>query len=245
MRFHELFGTEIDEAAPDDNVRAKTYYHGTSSTRAANVVATEGLKGRETQGKGMLAPVAGRVYITSDIAYAIMYALGGNFTHAMQEAAGDFKDDMRTDPYGYVFVIKGADLVDVQPDEDSIGEFYSHNSEPITQMGRYGHPVTVGYKCSLPQSDYAGRQLYDYIGWSMTENQRKRVLDGEYAYFAQGGKRVLKKMPDHLKIEAINRGMHVAHAGTIHPSECWRMLKTDLKLLKKDGSNFFSVAEKI
>lgn len=247
MRYSEI----LNEAAPTDALKAGTYYHGTSGATAMEAIVANGLQGQEVQGKRALSPVKGMVYLTPHITYAIIYALGGNFTSSMMEA----KD--YSDPYGYVFVVDGSSLMDVQPDEDSVGEWIGENSERIeTRWLHYqtreplnkpdGSPMmrTTGYKCAHPPSSPEA-QIYRYLQSAMTPTQFEKCLDGDAGAWASGGKRALKKMPDWMKIALINGGAHIAHGGTIRPSQCWRILKTDLKQLKKDGSNFFEVAVRI
>lgn len=233
MRWNEI----SEMASPTDDMKSRVYYHGTSDTKAAESIMQQGLRGVETQGRGQLAPVAGKVYMTGDISYAIMYALGGNFTHAMMER----KD--YSDPYGYVFVIKGSDLVDVQPDEDSVGEYLHSHSKVINGKSNYAHDAVFGFDAST--GDGMDAKIWHNLRHAVTDNQFKKIMRGEYAFFAAGGKRALSKMPDWMKIELINRGAHIAHGGSIMPSECWKIKKTDVAKLKKDGSNFFEVAERI
>jgi hypothetical protein len=242
------------EATPTEAMRATRYYHGTSTTKAAEAILSTGLQGVATQMRGHLAPVAGRVYLTPHLRYAIIYALGGDYSHAMREG---YSPDGPIDPLGYVFVVEGHDLQDVQPDEDSVGEFLNHNSKPIQEpwkkrdgsvaMQSDGEPYmrTVGYRCAMDQNDKTGCQIYYWLRDQVTEKQFERIANGWYAYFAAGGKRALKQMPDWMKIELINRGAHVAHGGVIRPSECWRIVKSQLNELKRDGSNFFQIAERI
>ena len=93
------------------------YYHGTSNEDAAKKISKEGIKGRDVQGKSHLAPVAGRVYLTTDIEYALIYALGGVMMGT------DIPEQwIKESKYGYVFVIENSQLKDAQPDEDNIGE---------------------------------------------------------------------------------------------------------------------------
>jgi len=40
-------------------------------------------------------------------------------------------------------------------------------------------------------------------------------------------------------------GVHVAHAGDIKPQRAWRIDKKRMGELKRDGSNFFQVAERV
>lgn len=233
MRWEEI----SEMAAPTDAMRGRVFYHGTSDTKSAKSILQGGLKGAETQGKGQLAPVAGKVYMTGNLSYAIMYALGGNFTHAMMERK-DFSD-----PYGYLFVIKGSDLIDVQPDEDSVGEYLHQHAKVIGGSSRYAHDTNYDFDPST--GDQMDARIWHNLRHSVTDHQFKKIMRGEYAYYASGGKRALSKMPDWMKIELINRGAHIAHGGSIKPSECWKIKKTDVSKLKKDGSNFFEVAERI
>lgn len=251
MQISDLF----EMALPSDVMRVQRFYHGVGSTAAAESIMREGLKGQETQGKSLLAPVKGRVYLSQKLTYAIIYALGGNYSHAMLEGAL-FLPDGTIDPNGYVFVVEGKNLVDVQPDEDSVGEFLSANSEPVQvpwkkpdgtiAMKNDGTPYmrTIHHRSSFI-NDPKGESIRSYISDNVTKNQYEKIVAGEYVYWAAGGKRVLKNMPDWMKIELINRGSHIAHGGAIHPSECWKIVKNHLNQLKKDGSNFFSIAERI
>jgi hypothetical protein len=246
MRYYKIIG---EMAAPSPAMHSQVYYHGTGSIAAAESIMRNGLKGTETQGRGHLAPVKGKVYLTASLKYAIIYALGGDYSHAMQESRSN-------DPYGFVFVIQGHDLQDVQPDEDSVGEFLSANSKPVRKpwltngkpaLKPDGTPYlrTTGWQCAMPSEDRIGIRIYWYIEQAVTPQQYKKMMDGEYSAWAAGGKRALKQMPDEMKIELINRGAHIAHHGSIRPSECWRIEKRRMNELKKDGGNFFDIAERM
>jgi hypothetical protein len=246
MKCSDIF---CEMALPSSAMHSQVYYHGTNSLAAAESIMQNGLQGVETQSRGHLAPVRGKVYITATLSYAIIYAIGGNYSHAMQESRSN-------DPYGYVFVVRGSDLQDIQPDEDSVGEFLSTNSQPIQipwvtngkpALKPDGTPYmrTTSWKCAIPSDDRMGIRIYWYIQNAVTPQQYKKIMDGEYSAWAAGGKRALKQMPDDMKIELINRGAHIAHHGSIRPSECWRMQKNRVSELKRDGSNFFQIAEKI
>ena len=215
---------EISEAAPSDEMRAQTFYHGVDSTDKAKFVMKNGLKGREIQGRAHMAPVAGRSYLAQDLSYAMMYALGGDVAgHKLPPRPGK-------DPYGYIFVLKGDGLEDVQPDEDSVGEYLYKN----TKGGQYtGEPHTLG------------AATWRWIWDSVTPNQRRAILDGEYAAWAQGGKRAVKNMPDTIKMFLIRNGAHVAAAGSLKPVEVWKIAKNKAHLLKRDGSNFFEIAKRV
>ena len=63
--------------------------------------------------------------------------------------------------------------------------------------------------------------------------------------WAHAGKKLLKSMPDEDKLAFIDAGAHIANAGEINFKEAWRIDKVKIKDLKKDGSNFFEIAEKV
>lgn len=257
MKYSEI----AEMALPTETLKANRYYHGTINSRSAQSIMQHGLQGRDDPGKGHLSPVKGMVYLASDISYAIIYALGGDYRGSMVESEADesgrHRSNLGKDPFGYVFVVDGKDLADIQPDEDSVGEFLMDNSKPIQQPWKQPDGTlatsptgeqymrTVGWKCGVDESDSEGRQIYDYLKHSVTPNQFSKIVQGEYMYFAAGGKRALKNMQDWMKIELINRGAHLAHKGTIIPSECWRIEKSRWKEIKKSGSNFFEIAKQI
>lgn len=124
----------------------------------------------------------------------------------------------KDEPYGYVFKVKGHKLKDVQPDEDSVGE-------------------AVHKKTHWWLNDLANRHL--------TDNQLRKVKDGEYPEWARSGKKLVKYMNDDQKTDLIKSGAHVAHGGDLEPDEIYRIHHSKIKHLKKDGSNFFEHAEKI
>ena len=71
MKLEQLF------EAPANDLRNITFYHGTKLTVAANSILKNGLQpGAMKQERGHLAPVAGKVYLTPTLSYAIIYALG-------------------------------------------------------------------------------------------------------------------------------------------------------------------------
>ncbi len=228
QRDHEMYDQEdeIDEAAPSDKHRETAFYHGTPTTAAAKAIMKSGLKGQEVQGKGQLAPVAGRAYLSQQLRYAIIYAIGGDYLgHKAHPSM------IEADPYGYVMVMDGSALEDIQPDEDSVGQFLYDNSK----AGRYsGDPA-----------DTMRQRVWNYIYQSVTDNQRRQIMGGMYAYFASGGKKALKSMPDSIKHWLIDNGAHVAATGKIMPKEVWRIDKRKTEKLAKDGSNFFEIAKRV
>ena len=124
------------------------------------------------------------------------------------------------DKHGYVFQIHGKKLKDVQPDEDDVGHLIYKNTHP----------------------DW----LKNLANKHLTPNVMNRVKDGEYAYFAKAGKKLLNKMSDEQKLDLINNhNTHIAHTGTLMPDKVFRIHHSKIPLLKRDGSNFFQHAEEL
>ncbi len=213
MRLNHYF---IEMAMPRNIDKAKKYFHGTSNDNAAGGILSKGIKPPDLTLKKttQLTPVKGKVYITPDIKYALIYAIGANMV-------GDKLPERWIIPgeeYAWIFVISGFQLKDIQPDEDSIGEMIS-NKEPYW--------------------------LYHFASRNLTTNQFRKVMDGEYSYWASCGKKLNKIMTDKQKLDLIDAGAHIAHTGNLKPNECWKMHKKDNEKLKSDGSNFFKIAKRI
>lgn len=205
----------LDEMSmPRDLDFKKIYYHGTSYSKAAKSIMKNGILPPElSQAKGFLTPVQGKVYITTDIRYALIYALGGDVIGS--DHIGRTWDK---EPNGYVFIIDGNLLKDIQPDEDSVGEMIS-NKNP--------------------------EWLYDFAKRELTDNQFNKVMDGEYIWWAKAGKKLLKMMSDKRKLDLIDAGAHIAHTGKLKPKEVYVFNKSkDNIKFKKDASNFFKIAKK-
>jgi hypothetical protein len=203
-------------AMPRDLDLKKTYYHGTETDKAAQGILRKGISPPDlVTRKGLLRPIEGKVYITTNLEYALIYAIGGNIIGSDHIIASWDKKGHET---AWLFVIDGKQLKDIQPDEDSVGEMiYNQNPE----------------------------WLYRFATSHLASSTMKKVMDGEYAYWAKAGKVLIKKMTDKQKLELIDLGAHIAHTGALKPNQAWSMPKTDNKLLKKNGSNFFKVAKRI
>lgn len=161
-----------------------------------------------------MAPVKGRTYVTPTIAYAAIYAMGGSM------AGSTWREEfIQDDPNGYLFVISGTDLGDIQPDEDSVGEMLFEDNAP------------------------------SWLKWHgdkyLSDNIRRKGKDGEYAYYSKAGKILLKHLSDREKMALIDLGAHVAVEGSVPFQQCWEFPKNRTKDLAKDGSNFFDLSKRI
>lgn len=213
-------------AAPTAGQKALTYYHGTSSEKAGQSILKNGIepgdivmpeKHKPKKGAN-LVPVPGKVYITPELKYAQIYAIGGDM------AGSDWKP--KNQEYGYLFAIDGKDLQDIQPDEDSIGEM-----------------VTYAYRGDKHREEL--QWLVRLAMSKLTAGQWRKLVDGEYTMWAHAGKKLLPLLSDAQKLQLIDLGAHVAHTGKLIPKEAWRIDLNRIKDLKRDASNFFQIAEKV
>lgn len=217
MKLANLF----EMAVPSQTHKEKTYFHGTQSESAVKNIIKNGLKPREIEVKSRstynLTPVEGKVYFTPNIAYAQIYALGGDLAGTGYKAK---------EKYGYIFSINGNELKDIQPDEDSVGEII-HN-----------------YFAKEKTDSFMNRMLA-LTKSILTANQFLKLKDGDYITFAQTGKKLLPKLSDGDKLRFLDLGAHVAHTGNVKIEGAWRVDLKRIKDLKSDGSNFFEIAVKI
>jgi hypothetical protein len=211
------FKTYLNEMAmPRDLDLKKTYYHGTDNDKAAQGILKKGISPPDlVTRKGLLRPVEGKVYITTNLEYATIYAIGANIIGSDHIMSGW---DKKGNENAYIFVLDGKQLKDIQPDEDSVGEMISKKN-PLW--------------------------LYNLANSHLADSTMRKIMDGEYAYWAKAGKVLNKRMSDKQKLELIDLGAHIAHTGALKPNQAWSMPKTDNKMLKKDASNFFKVAKRI
>lgn len=207
------------------------FYHGTPTRAAANGILAHGIRpGTTVQGRRHMDPVAGRVYLTPTLSYAVTYALGGDVAGHQNTMRGQ-----QAEPYGFVFVAPAAALSDIQPDEDFVGELAQMSFEGPDYVQRY-YPRLAG---KVPVWMRALAQT------TLTPRQLMYVKGGEYIWLAAAGKKLLKVMTDRQKQEVIDLGASVASRGVVIPSECWRIEKSRSSELARDGSNFFDVAERV
>lgn len=214
--FKEFVAYITEMATPTPVAQEKDFYHGTASREAAIGIAKHGIVAPEQKDrKGFLKPVQGKVYITPHLHYAQMYALGGDVAGSSYKPKND---------YAYVFKVPGYQLKDVQPDEDSIGEMLSD------------------YRSKDRKPHWLDPLAAKHLG----DTTYKKAKEGDYAWGIRAGKTLVNKMSDDQKNEIIDKyGAHVAHQGTLIPSEIYRIHTSKIPLLKRDGSNFHEHAEKI
>lgn len=217
---HRLgFATRPNDFAAVGDLRDRVYYHGTARTASAEAIWRDGIKPPEVKKpRGRMAPVQGRVYLTPDISYAMIYALGANMAGS---EPGEYLLGRFGDPFGYVFAVRGSDLSAIQPDEDSVGEMVHDHIHGKIDVAWLGNKAAV----------------------YLTDNQLRKVKEGDYSYWAQAGKKLVKLMSPAQQEELVRLGAHVAQVGSVMPFAAWRIDRRRMAELKRDGSNFFDIAE--
>lgn len=264
----------------------KVYYHGTPSEKAGKSILRSGIEPPDLSSrKGPLRPVDGKVYLTPRLSYGIIYALGGDM------AGSEIREDFwsRTGEWGYLFVVPGKALKEVQPDEDSVGEMLGRGTAPawlddlaeeILTETYPDEPEPIGLRYDFDfyaSMDEGEREAFfkdtgedpdtfDWLEdpytleeWLLGDGKRHNddqywrfesrnlydlVMDGDYASQAEAGKILLDEMDSEQELELIALGAHIAHEGKVIPTECWKIHKSKAPLLKKNGSNFFQIAER-
>jgi len=214
-------------AKPPKSLTAKKYYHGTSDEKRAIKIWAEGVlpdlsSSPETH---VSRPVGGRVYMATNVKDSLPYALGG------QLAGSTTPEKMiASSRYGFLFVIDGKSLGDIQPDEDQVGKAFYDSAFPWLE----------DYKDVLSAESPIYEDRADAV---FDDTLLDQVNLGEYDAWIKAGKIILPLLSDKEKIAIIKKYGNIAHEGRVMPLEMWRIDKKKSKELKPDGSNFFEVAE--
>jgi len=214
-----------DSAGPTPALLKDVYYHGTDTKAKADKIWREGIKPDLADYEGLGRPIEGRVYITRNLDYAIPYALGANM-------AGEDLHSHYTKKYGpagYVFVIPGAELHDVHPDEDQVGQAV------YEQAFKWLDEMAEEYLVPEPPTP----DLEDFY-----ENLHQQVVQsGDIDSFILAGKELMPHLSDKQRIQIIKKYGNIAHEGPLRPSQMWSIERSRCKDLERDGSNFFDVAQ--
>lgn len=220
--------SKVHAAKATDKFKSKIYYHGTPTILRANAAWKEGIRPdlSKIPATNISRPVAGRVYVTDSLKYAIIYALGGDF------AGSDCETLIKMyGKYGYLFVIDGQQLqADIQPDEDQIGEAVYLNQQDSTKFPWIRAMAIEHIQTEDAEDDYYRSLLH-------------AVKDGLYDAWIKTGHILLPYLTGQQKFEIMEHFGNIAHLGLIKPKEMWEFDRSNCKQLKRDGSNFFELAK--
>lgn len=197
----------------------KQYYHGTDKESHGLSILNDGyIKSGMIERRGWMKPQSGRIYLTPNLEYSVIYTIGGNMIG--QELPKKWIDENR---YGYLFVVKenNININDIIPDEDFIGEcVYNKTFQWLND------------KCQRIFS----KQMYG------------KAMDGEVMYQIRIGNVLLGKthrLSNYELQQILNLGCAISVPSPVKIDACYKFDKTLNNKLNKDGSNFFEYAEKI
>jgi len=225
-KFKVVPSGEADAAPPTSELKMGTYYHGTPTKERADKIWKDGIKPdlSVTPEHAISKPIAGRVYITKNIGYALIYALGGDVAGSKPFSLDSYGQ------FGYLFVIKGSQLNEIHPDEDEVGKaIYENKLSWLSTLAK----KLLADEDQPDENDDWGSPLLD------------GVKVGDYSSWIKAGKLLLPHLTDKQKIEIIEKYGNVAHEGILHPTEMWKIDRHLTPKLKRDGSNFFQIAKKV
>jgi oligoribonuclease (3'-5' exoribonuclease) len=235
---------QADAPAPEE-FKSMRFYHGTSDEKKAQGIWKQGILPdlSTTPETSVARPVAGRVYMAANLRDAIPYVLGGAFAGSTIP-----KSYFKGSPHGYLFVVDGASLGDIQPDEDQVGravhDRISHNEKDLAWIDKYLDDIEAEQpEFDTEIEDEKGNLVPNSNPFIHHQNLLKQIKFGEYAGWIRAGHVLLPLLTDAEKMSVIKRYGNVAHHGKVLPIEMWQIDKKDSKELKEDGSNFFEVAK--
>ena len=210
-------------------------YHGCPSPEFGAAILSSGvLRPREEPGRSLLSPIAKRVYFTTELRTAAIYALGGVFM-----GAEPGKHVMRHGKEGFIFTAD-VDPAKCIPDEDCVGFVLAESSRLDDPVSPYSdHPTLAA---ALRAEPGMAMSLADTIGRAMTANQRNLAEEGYIAYMAAGGKRALPRLSERQRTWMIEHGSNLSHLGEVKWQAAWKLDKQLCRNLAHDGSNLLEVA---
>jgi len=222
---------------------SSTIYHGTSSEKAAQaILKSKTLNPRieDFTQEQNFTPL-NRTYFTTDLPYAMIYALGGD----MFGGSSPIPDFMtKNGEYGYVFVGDNSKIKNHYADEDTVGEIVQDildgNSDNYNftsfELGEIEELVGDAFDTDIEADDGDDEEF-------MTPFER--FMDGEVEFFAAVGKYILRYGSARLKVRFRQNSKHHSHDGNISVLSAYRFKKEDANTIKRDGSNFLQHATKI
>lgn len=204
----------VEMVMPRETDKLKTYYHGTKDKNNALKIAKEGLKPQDIEflEKKYVIPdndeagqevdrqymsISGRVYLTEDLFSAIQYASPGSGFELKGNQAK-----------GYVVVVSGNKIQDIEPDEDDVGSIILNIGNYVRSPKQY----PLSFKIRAKHLIELHKIAIKYLG----EEYWKKFFNEP-----QVGKVILPHLSDGLKHTIIDIGGKVAHVGPIDIDEVW------------------------
>lgn len=214
MNFKSFY---LDEMAKPTDEHRGLWYHGTNK---------DGYEGIKTEGyliprkdvtektRKAMSPVHNKVYMTSDVGEAINYAF---FRSKPEELPDGIKNYGTPIKFGYLVIIDGKELNDLDPDEDILADLI---------------PKYV--------KEYNNSWLRNLALTKAPKALDKYDRHGDYAYGTALGKLLIKYLTDEQKYELIRYGKKIAHTGQVKVKEIWKLSQEKYRQQynKQDYKNF-------
>jgi len=225
-----------------DSIGQRRWFHGTDA-KNVDAILRDGIAGASPQRKGWFAPLPGRAYLSSDLGYSLIYALGGNMVGT----------DLSS--FSTMFPGRGAIVEltfntddDVIPDEDWLGECLA----AVISRRRHWNNDSTDWDWLDGECLHYARRCQAAVSVRTSDQLGRAERLDEAAVQARIGKRVIRELSrtKHgraLLLEGASIASSVSvPAGSVRIASVWTFDKMkDNAKLKRDGSNFFSVGKKV
>ena len=219
------------------------YYHGASGKVIRAIAASGKLNPGVPEGeasRGYLKPMAGRVYLTKSLPYALMYSIGA----AMVGKDISRMPGVLENPEGGLVTVSAKPDASL-PDEDWVGEILCEYESH--RRGRTIGEIDSDRERKIKLDEY----LYSVVPNEIRDRLAKRESHKlyEYAVWAQFGKMVnrwLLKYNHSVLKQLQTQSPHLSFSEELHPQRAWVFDKVSVNpKIKPDGSNIFDLATEI
>lgn len=232
----------LEMAVPTEEIKSRTYYHGTTDRRDALNIMKRGL-GNYKITHGGFSNTKSNNYITSNIRIAVSYAT--NACGGIDDVKC-IKDDVIDSDIGFVVVIKGDQLRDISIDEDQVGLLILRKK--IKWLNNIFYEKLYDEQLEIPPVHLNSNKKY--IPSSLTYGEALDYVSGRENDNLELYEKIGNKMISFLSDEQINSiaelTTNVVHRGILEASECWLITGKQVKKdLNNTFSNFFEVAKRI
>jgi len=213
-----------------------TFWHGTESAdAAAQILRSRVLIPGASRYSGVATPRAGRVYLSRNALYAVIYAIGGAMVGYVVPATRI----KRVGRYGYLFEVDVAPDADVTLDEDQVGQLAA--ADTPSWLGDMGREIAsdVDYEGDIEEAEESS----DY---SEVRDVWTAATDGDYSAWIQLGHELLDNMDDEQQTELLAYGTQFAVAGDIRVLRAWKIDKTRTGFMREgDMESVLAESERI
>lgn len=235
-----------EKAKPNEDISNKVYYHGTHKLENGVNILLNGFDVNKTREKyqdkiSNFEPLKDKIYLTTDLRLAAIYAIGGIFFGYNYRP---LKDDSE---YGVIVQVNGNQLIDVDPDEDEVGALVSllRFDDLLTNKGwrRYYTNYDWEFIDNSPEILNVAKNLNKFL--SVKEYLEFKKNYEEVEYQAKYGKKLIENMDDDEKLAFIRASKNLAHGGHLKPVKGWKLKKSNVKFIKDDISNIKDYLEEL